>query len=116
MTPDSKSLVVDSAKNILTEMPLSNEDRSNLWDVYHAAPDADTLAKALADVPPHISEPLVRAKRQSAPTILPASAPTVLTALEHLGKIDSAVLDLAEKNPLTLKTIIDVIRAGAEEK
>jgi len=84
---DSKSLVVDHAKLILAEMQLSNEDRANLWDVYHAAPDADTLAKALADVPRQTAEPLIQAKRESTLT-LPDSGETVLQALRHLGSID----------------------------
>lgn len=108
----STELVKDHAGRILADLPISNDDRADLWEAYHTASDADSLARVLARVPSHIAGPLVEAKRLTTPTGLAihpdhdrAMAP-VLKAIEHMATVEKSTLDLAEAHPNFLRHLI----------
>lgn len=111
MTP-SIELVKDHAAPLLRSMTLSDEDRANLWSVYHDAPDADALQQALIRLPAHIADPLVVTKRLTTPTVVTihpaherAMAP-VIAAILHIAAIEPQVLHPVETHPHVLRALL----------
>jgi hypothetical protein len=106
---DEHAPYLDHAKRILADDPsLDNSDRADLWDIFHSSRDTRELATRLndADIPQHVAESLIDAKRLTEPKAEPAEPNPAMDALNKLEAIDEKVLQLAESHPTVLKALL----------
>lgn len=97
----------DAARPILEAENLDQETKAQIWDIYHSAPDAASLAKAIAPLAipsDDLKHRLFIAKIQSAPPVTPVDA--VTSAIQKMATLDPAILDKAEKYPAVLRAIV----------
>jgi hypothetical protein len=107
---DEQAPYLDHAKRILTDEPsLDDHERAEAWDRFHDSKSVRDLEARLSDldVPSHIVEALLAAKKLQEPPVEPAE-PTnpTLVALAHLKKIDPKVLELAERHPTVTASLL----------
>ena len=108
---ENHPLLRDHARDILTDAPISDSEKEQLWEIFHDSVTADDLARNLSLVPPElvdVAKKLVEAKKLSDPV---ATALTPVTAaLNHLTTIDPKVLNLAETHPQVMNSLLAGIR------
>jgi hypothetical protein len=95
---------LDDAAVILRGEPTINDDqRADLWDLYHATKTPSELARHLQAIPVHpdLKQQLFTAKQKSVDPI-----DRVVEVLSQLKQIDPRTLDLAEKSPTVLKALM----------
>lgn len=101
---------LDNAKRILgDESSLDKSDRSNLWEIVHSTRDMKELSQRLAntDIPAHVEEALLAAKKLAEPKAPEPESHPVLDALNRLVKIDPKVVEIAESHPTVLRHFVD---------
>jgi hypothetical protein len=104
--------VADNALPVLSGATnISNEDRANLWDIFHDSKDHNELAQKLQPlaVPDDVKGGLYDAKKQSQPT---GAIDSVVNALTEMAALDPKVLDLAEKHHVLAKHFIEAATKG----
>jgi len=102
----SEQEIRDHAKDILAKAAdLSDDQRADAWDAWHESKDPQELSERLKDVPADIAGALLAAKERTMP-----EPPAAARAVEAMAKINPEHLDLAEKHPTVLQTLIDAIR------
>jgi len=101
--------LVDHAKAILQDAPLDLATKASAWDHWHDARDAQELSTRLAEVemPDHIAQKLIEAKRLSMPKPDVTPVDKATAAINRLAQIDKTVLDLAEKHPTVARALIE---------
>jgi hypothetical protein len=106
---DENAPFLDHAKRILAaEHSLDNSERAHLWEVFHTSRDARALAGRLAeiDIPQHVADSLIAAKRLTEPKAEPVERNPAMEALGKLRTIDERVLRLAELHPAVVKALL----------
>jgi hypothetical protein len=95
----------DHAKDMLSNAPLTDDEKASAWDHFHDARDSTDLTGRLANVsmPEEIRASLIAAKQLSEPE--PTPMDRVTAAINHLSKLDKNVLDIAENHPRVLQTL-----------
>jgi hypothetical protein len=97
---------ISLAEPILANEPtLTNEQRADLFDMFHQSATADELAQKIAplDLPTDLKARLYTAhKQQSAPT---TPLDKTIAALNRLKEIDAETLSKAEAYPQVMKQI-----------
>jgi hypothetical protein len=99
--------LVDQAKLILQDAPISNEQKIALWDDYHDSPTAESLARKLdlAPIPDDLKRALFAAKQKS---LAPESTtPVVDKAVEAFARLPKNVLDISERHQVIVKLLVD---------
>jgi len=106
----------DHAAPILSAGPaISDEQRSDLWSLFHVSKDPAELAQHLSELPLRgdFKDDLIRAKRK--PALEPDDTDKVMGVLNHMSAMDSRVLEAAESHPLVLKALI-AAHGGSENE
>jgi hypothetical protein len=96
----SNPQLTDLAQPILAGDPQLNDDqRANLWDVFHTTKDSNELAQAIQTiaVPDDTKQRLFDAKKKTEVPEHPVAA--AIAALAKLKEIDPTTLALAEAHP-----------------
>jgi hypothetical protein len=101
--------LVDHAEDILSNAPLDDSTKADLWDAWHDAPNVDFLARRLADfdIPDRLEEDLVMAKKLSEPE--PTPIDKALGAIHRLGQMDPQTLRVAETHTNILRLFVNSI-------
>jgi hypothetical protein len=116
-TPSTPSPYADPAAPVLAAHPnITDEDRADLWDVFHNSKDSGELAQKLQpmNVPDDLKHKLFVTKDATAPAAKPAALDKVTAAIQRVKDLDPKVLDLAETHPNVLKAL--TAAATQEEK
>ena len=102
--------LIDHAKNILTPAPLDQDTKANAWEHYHLAKTPAELSTRLQglNLPTDVQTQLLDAKQSVTPE--PTAADKVTEVIQRMARIPQAALDLAEKHPTVLKSLL----AGSE--
>jgi hypothetical protein len=100
--------LVDHAKSILENADIPLESKSTLWEHFHSVRSSSELASKLASfsVDDAVKQALVNAKKLNDPEREPTNP--VVDGLSRLKKLDPEVLDLSEKHPSIIRSLIDV--------
>lgn len=108
---------VDHAAPILAGDPsITDEQRANLWDVFHNSKDGNELARQLQTVPipDDTKQLLFDAKKKSIPQLEPVDK--AVAAINRVGQLDPKVLELSEKYPkVTGLLVAAATKEGAGE-
>ena len=109
MTSQIHSSLLDHAKTILQDAPISQGDKAMIWDAWHDARTVSNLARKLTeldvDIPQDVQEALLAAKKIS------VSAPDAMDKiLATLVKIPKTALDAAEAHPQVLRVMADAVK------
>lgn len=99
--------LVDHAKIILQDAPISSEDKAGLWDAYHDSPSAESFARKLAaaPVPDDLKRALYAAKQKS---LAPDSNGSVVDrAVEAFTRLPKNVLETSERHHVVAKLLVD---------
>lgn len=104
---------VDHAAPILAGDPvLSDENRADLWDIFHQSKNPAELAAQLAPlaIPDDTKHRLYEAKISSVPSVVEPldKASAIIT---HIAQLPPAALDIAETHPNVLKTVAALMNA-----
>ena len=113
---DAETSFADHAQPILAASPdLNDDDRAELWDIFHKSKDSNQLAQQLQPVavPDSLKAQLMDAKKKSAPVAQPIDKAT--EAITRVGQIDPKILELAEKYPNVTK-ILAAAAASSKDK
>jgi hypothetical protein len=104
---DQAELLIDKDGEDLTQ-----DEKANLWDDYHAAKNPTELVQRLQNhnVSNALKSALWNAKNLTAPSQSPADK--VSDALRRIAKVDPATLAVAEKHPTVTKAILDAATKG----
>jgi hypothetical protein len=116
MADEQAPSFVDPAQPILAGAPsITDEDRANLWDVFHNSKDHNELVRHLtpAAIPDSLKAQLYEAKKKNAPVVEPLDK--VTEAVRRVSQIDPKVLDLAESHPNVLKALTGAATTAAKE-
>jgi hypothetical protein len=101
--------LVDHAKTILQNAPITDDAKSVLWTIWHDEHTVTSLARRLteldAELPPDIEQALLAAKKLSAPA--PDAIDKVLDTISHM---DPKTLALAESHPAVLRVLADAVK------
>jgi hypothetical protein len=110
---NSDARLHDHAKDILSNAPLDDSTKADLWDHWHDARDTHELSTRLADmdIPSDVAESLIAAKKLSEPSLTALDRATA--AIHRMTQIDPQTLELAEKYPNVFRHLIQATR---EEK
>ena len=109
--PATASPYADPAAPVLAAHPgITDEDRANLWDVFHNSKDSSELAQKLQPmtaIPDNLKHKLFVTKDATAPPVPVKVAPIdkVTDAIKRISQLDPKVVDLAESHPNVLKTL-----------
>lgn len=104
---------------ILRNAPsLSDNERAALYDAYHIAPDADSLARHIQqfNAPDDVTDGLVEAKQAESQTSPASSSGGTRTAdaIRAIADMDPKTLELAESHPHVLNALISEIGRGEQ--
>jgi len=117
-TPSTPSPYADPAAPVLAAHPgITDEDRANLWDVFHNSKDSSELAQKLQPmtaIPDDLKHKLFVTKDATAPAAKPAPLDRVTAAISRISGLDHNALELAETHPNVLKAL--TAAAQAEDK
>lgn len=109
-------IISDLAQPVLASDPvLSDEQRADLWDIFHSTKSPEELAVQLQPipVPDDTKHRLLQAKAQSIPPIVEPFDKTK-AVINQMSDMDPRALALAESHPNVLKAL--VAAAGADKK
>jgi len=86
--------------------PLTQDQKADIWDLYHQSADANELAGHLSELNlhPELKQQLIEAKRK--PAMEPDDTDKALGVLNHMSTMDPKVLDLVEQHPNVLKVFL----------
>lgn len=104
----SSQSTTDIAEAILrADQGLDDVQRADLHDAYYTARDENELVGRLRDIhaPGDTQYLLTAAWKDSRPTPHPAQE-----ALTAMSQLDPALLDLAEKHPQTVRSLLSVVK------
>jgi hypothetical protein len=107
---------IDHAAPILAGEPtITDDDRSNLWDIFHGSKDSEELVQKLQsyEAPDHVKASLFDAKHASMPGQEPVAK--TLAAISKVKEIPADVLDLAESHPNVLKALTGAANTPEKE-
>jgi len=109
MTSQIHSSLLDHAKTILQDAPISQGDKAMIWDAWHDARTVSNLARKLTeldvDIPQDVQEALLAAKKIS------VSAPDAMDkVLNTISRMDPNTLALAESHPAVLHVLADAMK------
>ena len=107
-TPSTPSPYADPAGPVLAAHPnITDEDRANLWDVFHGSKDSSELANKLQPmaVDNELKHKLFVAKDATAPAAGPKPLDKVTAAIARVKALDPEALELAEQHPNVLKAL-----------
>jgi hypothetical protein len=96
----------DHASPILAaDSTVNDENRSQLWDIFHQSKDANELAAKLQPLPyaDDLKHKLWTAKQSIAPPAKPEPVDKVSAAISKMVALPPDVLDKAEQHPQVLK-------------
>jgi hypothetical protein len=113
---DEQAPFVDHAAPILAGSPeINDEDRAELWDIFHESKDHNELARRLAPlaIPSALSAQLYDAKKKNAPITEPLDKAT--EAINRVGQIDPKIMEMAEKYPNVLKALTTAAASATKE-
>jgi hypothetical protein len=116
-TPSTPSPYADPAAPVLAAHPsITDEDRADLWDIFHNSKDSSDLANKLQpmNVPDDLKHKLFVTKDATAPAAKPAPVDKVSAAIARVRDLDPKALELAETHPNVLKALTTA--AMQEEK
>lgn len=105
--------LTDPAGPILAGDPALNDDqRADLWDIFHTSKDPQQLAShlQLMAVPEDTKQKLFQAKSQSTPVLSPVDKTT--QAINKIAEIDPKVLELAESHPKVTAALVSAAQAA----
>lgn len=106
--------VLDAAAKILYGEPgITDDDRANIWDLYHVSKDSSELADHLQNIsvlPDDTKHRLFRTKQLAEPA--PSALDRAVIALSKLNTLDPKVLELAESHPTVAKSFVDAVTRG----
>ena len=106
---------VDHAVPVLSAASeLDDTQRANLHDVFHGSRDPNELAQALQTipVPDDVKHKLYDAKKLSMPTADPVEKG--IAVINRIGQIPAQTLEVAEKYPKLVSTLIGLAAKGDE--
>jgi hypothetical protein len=101
---DPQSPFIDHAAPILKGEPsITDDQRADLWDVFHNSKSAEDLQQKLQPlaVPDDLKQSLWDKKKKTMPLVSP-----VTTAISQLAQLDPPNRELAEGHPNLLKALI----------
>jgi hypothetical protein len=102
------------------EPTLTDEHRSDLFDLFHAVPSTSELAGHLnsLNLPPNLKRKLLEEKNKTVEASAPVLNPVDRTdaTIHHLAQMDPATRTLAEKNPRLLAAFIAAHQGAANEQ
>lgn len=103
----------DQAFDFLQRAPLTDDQRADIWDLFHSSTSANELSDHLKELPlpAALKQDLVQAKLK--PAIEPDDSEKVMAILNHMKAMDPRVLEVAEKHPHVLKAVTDAAHGGA---
>ena len=107
---------MDRASPILAADPaLSDQNRADLWDIFHQSKDPAELTQKLAPlaIPDDTKHKLWEAKQSAAPVAPPVDK--VTAAMQRMTSIDPKVLEVAESHPNVLKVLTSAATAPEKE-
>jgi hypothetical protein len=113
-TPASPFL--DHAAPILSAEPaINDQQREQLWDVFHQSKDPNELAQKLVPlaVPDDLKHKLWTAKQAVAPAIPPVDK--TVAAMQKMVALDPKVLETAEAHPNVLKVMTSAATTPEKE-
>lgn len=92
--------MIDPAPILLADETLSNDQRADLWDVFHGAANHWTLADSLRDTPlsDDTKRHLLQAKFQS--------QPAAIRAIQRMSEMDRTAIDTAESHRRVLEAMV----------
>jgi hypothetical protein len=105
----------DPAQPILAAHPaITDDQRADLWDIFHGSKDAQELATKLqpVGVPDDLKQSLFEAKTQNAPAVEPVAK--AISVLKTVAGLDPRILDAAEGHPNVTKALLALVKP--EEK
>jgi hypothetical protein len=110
----TSSPFVDHAEPILRNAPISDEDKANLWDVFHNSKDPDELIQRLHPlaVPDQVKTDLYEKKKKLQPI---GPVDTAVSALNRMRDLPSEVLDLAEAHPKIASLLVSAASKAGEK-
>lgn len=99
--------VQDHAKRILESVPVSQDTKADLWELWHSSKSSNELAEHLAtvDIPDTLKHDLWAAKKATDPK--PSVLDRAIGALHRVAEINSAARKAAESHPSVLKLLAD---------
>ena len=106
---------VDPAKGILQgATAITDEDRADLWDLFHGSKNPEDLAAKLQPlgVPDDVKQSLFEAKTQNTPAVEPVAK--AVSVLKTVAGLDPKILDAAEGHPNVTKALLALVKP--EEK
>lgn len=119
-TPDefANSPAADPAEKILRDdSDLFNEDREELWNLYHLSKTPDELAQylhPLENVSNDTKHQLFMAKKRTAPE--PTPLDRTQRAIQSVAQMDPDTLRIAESHPVVLKALVDAVMPKSKAK
>ena len=92
-----------------------DEKRSQLWDLFHSARDANELAQQLPEgLHPDFVKNFLKAKNK--PSVQPDTPPTqmdkTVDAIHRVAALDPSVLETMEAHPNILKSLMSSLQEG----
>jgi hypothetical protein len=102
--------LVDQAKVILQAAPITDEERANLWDIFHDSRTLVLLARKLQSiaVPDKLKRDLLVAKQKSlTPDATETAVDKTVAALQRVAQLPKNVLDISERHSGLAKQFID---------
>jgi hypothetical protein len=95
----------DAAKPVLDAASISQDDKANIWDMFHQSKSPDELADKIATlaVPDELKHNLWLAKQAAAAPVGPVDK--VTAAINKMVALPADVLDKAEQHPNVLRAI-----------
>ena len=109
----------DHAKRILESVPdhvMSMDSKANGWVIFHSSRDSKELAQRLInfDAPEQVKTDLWNAKKQYSDPV-PTPMDRATEALHRMASMDPNVLEIAERSPNILKSLMSSLRQDSEE-
>lgn len=105
------TVFADLAEPILRNAKILDQLKADLFDIFHDAPNADSLARKLQSVAisGNLKDQLLAAKRKSVGGGSNENLERAIDAIKRLEKMDPRVLELAEKNPTITAVLLDAV-------
>jgi len=108
---------IDHAAAILKSAvfpPLTQDQKSDLWTLYHTSKDANELSGHLSEVNlhPELKQQLITAKGK--PTVEFDDVDKAIAVMHRLAALPQATLDLVEKHPHVFGHMMDEVNGGTK--
>jgi len=103
--------LMDRAKLILQDAPISSEDKAAAWDIYHDSRTAEIFARKITavSIPDEVKRALLAAKQKSlAPDSTTPIVDAAIESMYRVAQLPHHVRSTAERHPIVAKFLVDV--------